>query len=208
MSPETYLICFGGLATSLATSPETSQLLKMTNSLHYGLRRSLAPVARDLRANALQMILMAFGLTVVIAASAHALAVIIFVGVAYLVWIGLHLKLSRGGAATPLKATRRRLFQQGFMTSSANPYAVIIFTALFPPFIDPAVPVLPQLVIHGLTYLVVRGVILLLWGWATTRTLKQITSQGSVWLDTLSDEVMIAAAVLFGRKDLSGATQR
>ena len=46
----------------------------------------------------------------------------------------------------------------------ANPFAVVFFGALFPQFIDPARPVMPQLLILGLTYLVVDGSILLALG--------------------------------------------
>ena len=76
MGVETYLIYLGVLAVFFATPPDTSQLLIISNSLRHGLRRSMATIARDLSANALQMTLAAFGLTAVIAASAGALSVI------------------------------------------------------------------------------------------------------------------------------------
>ena len=66
MSIETYLIYLGVLAAFFATPPDTSQLLIISNSLRHGLRRSLATVAGDLSANAVQMTLAAFGLTAVI----------------------------------------------------------------------------------------------------------------------------------------------
>ena len=70
MSIETYLIYLGVLAAFFLTPPDTSQLLIISNSLRHGLRRSLATVAGDLSANAVQMTLAAFGLTAVIAAHA------------------------------------------------------------------------------------------------------------------------------------------
>jgi len=71
MSIETYLIYLGVLGAFFATPPDTSQLLIISNSLRHGLRRSLATVAGDLSANAVQMTLAAFGLTAVIAANAR-----------------------------------------------------------------------------------------------------------------------------------------
>ena len=205
MSVETYLIYLGVLAVFFATPPDTNQLLIISNSLRHGLRRSMATIAGDLSANALQMTLAAFGLTAVIAASAGALSVIKWMGVAYLVWIGLQLLLSRPRSDAPEAASGGRLFRQGFVTSSANPYAVVFFGALFPQFIDANLPVWPQLLILGVTYLVVDGVILVLWGWAALRTLGRIKALGGVWINRISGALMIGAAALLGAKDLGDA---
>ncbi|MDD9727920.1 LysE family translocator [Roseovarius sp. SK2] len=205
---ETYLIYLGVLAAFFATPPDTSQLLIISNSLRHGLRRSLATVAGDLSANAVQMTLAAFGLTAVIAANADALWVVKWVGVAYLVWIGLRLMLSKCGAEAPGAAATGRLFRQGFVTSSANPYAVVFFGALFPQFIDAGAPILPQLLLLGVTYLVVDGLVLLLWGWAATRTLGRVTSLTGVWINRVSGALMVGAAVLLGLKDLDKGAAR
>ncbi len=202
MSLETYLIYLGVLAAFFVTPPDTSQLLIISNSLRHGLRRSCATIFGDLSANAVQMALAGFGLTAIIATSANALVVVKWAGVAYLAWIGLKLLLSKPGAAEADAAPRGKLFRQGFLTSSANPYAVVFFGALFPQFIDPALPVLPQVLILGVTYLVVDGLILLLWGWAAIRTLGRVTSLSGVWINRISGALMIGAAALLGSKDL------
>ncbi len=203
MSIETYLIYLGVLAAFFATPPDTSQLLIISNSLRHGLRRSTATIAGDLTANAGQMALAAFGLTAVIAASANALALIKWLGVAYLVWIGLRLMVSSGTAEAPNAAKPGRLFRQGFLTSSANPYAVVFFGALFPQFIDASLPIWPQLLILGLTYLVVDGAILLLWGWAARRSIGRIKALNGPWLNRISGALMVGAAGLLAAKDLT-----
>ncbi|WP_428514573.1 LysE family translocator [Roseovarius sp.] len=206
MSIETYLIYLGVLAAFFLTPPDTSQLLIISNSLRHGLRRSLATVAGDLSANAVQMTLAAFGLTAVIAANADALWVVKWAGVAYLVWIGLRLMLTRGASEAPEAVATGRLFRQGFVTSSANPYAVVFFGALFPQFIDAGAPILPQLLVLGVTYLVVDGLVLLLWGWAATRTLGRVKALTGVWINRVSGALMVGAAVLLGLKDLDRGT--
>jgi len=206
MSVETYLLYLAVLGAFFATPPDTSQLLIISNSLRHGLRRSLATVAGDLSANALQMTAAAFGLTAVIAASAGALAVVKWLGVAYLAWLGLRLVLSRGnrrGGAAPGAGRPGTLYRQGFLTSSANPWAVVFFGALFPQFIDPALPVWPQLLILGVTYLVVDGLLLVAWGWAAVATLGRVRSIGGIWIDRVSGGLMLTAAGLLASKDLS-----
>jgi len=208
MSIEIYLLYLGVFAAFFATPPDTSQLLIISNSLRHGMRKSLATVAGDLSANSIQMTLAAFGLTAIVAANANALWVIKWAGVSYLLWIGLRLMLSKGAADTPQAAAPGRLFRQGFVTSSANPYAVVFFGALFPQFIDPSLPILPQLLILGITYLVVDGAVLLLWGWAAQRTLGRLKALTGVWINRISGALMIGAALLLGLKDIERADQR
>jgi len=206
MSIETYLIYLGVLAAFFVTPPDTSQLLIISNSLRHGLRRSTATIAGDLSANVLQMTAAAFGLTAIFAASADAIWVIKWGGVAYLAWIGLQLIFAKKAADGPAAAGQARLpvlFRQGFLTSSANPYAVVFFGALFPQFIDPSHAVLPQLLVLGATYLVVDGLILLLWGWMATRTLRRIKGLSGRWMNRVSGALMIAAAALLAGRDLA-----
>lgn len=207
MTWEVYILYLGVLAAFFATPPDTSQLLIISNSLRHGVLRSMATVAGDLSANSLQMTAAAFGLTAVISASADALVWIKWAGVAYLVWIGLKLMLSKPSTAEARAASGGlgALFRQGFFTSSANPYAVVFFGALFPQFIDPALPVWPQLLILGVTYLVVDGVILLAWAAAAVATLGRVRSLTGVWLNRVSGALMIGAAGLLASKDLSEA---
>lgn len=210
MTLETYLLYLAVLAAFFATPPDTSQLLLISNSLRHGVRRSLATVAGDLSANTLQMTAAAFGLTAVIAASAEALAVVKWLGVAYLAWLGLRLILSRpeGRGAAAGAGRPSALYRQGFLTSAANPWAVVFFGALFPQFIDPGLPVWPQLLILGLTYLAVDGVLLVLWGWAAVSTLGRVRRLSGQWVNRISGALMMAAAALLASKDLSTEGQR
>jgi homoserine/homoserine lactone efflux protein len=126
--------------------------------------------------------------------------------VAYLVWIGVQLIVSKdqaeGVEANP-NGQGFRLFRQGFVTSMANPFAVVFFGALFPQFIDPAAPVLPQLFILGMTYIVVDGVILLLWGWAGLRAATALKRFSFGMVNKVCGTLMIAAADCWQRKIFS-----
>lgn len=204
MAIETYLIYLAAVAVFFATPPDTSQLLIISNSVRHGLRRSTFTIAGDLTANCLQMTGAAFGLAAVIATSATAFEWIKWLGVAYLVWIGLQLVVSRDQAHEVNANTSGqtfRLFRQGFVTSMANPFAVVFFGALFPQFIDPALPVLPQLIILGLTYIVIDGAILLLWGWLGMRAAVMLTRYSFGLLNKVCGALMIAAAALLASKD-------
>src|SRR5690606_5742306 len=118
------------VAVFFATPPDTSQLLIISNSVRHGLRRSVYTIAGDLAANCLQMTGAAFGLAAVIATSASAFLWIKWIGVAYLIWIGVQLVLSKNQTdevAANASGQSFRLFRQGFVTSMANPFAVVFF---------------------------------------------------------------------------------
>ncbi|MCF2872311.1 LysE family translocator [Octadecabacter sp. G9-8] len=192
------------VAVFFATPPDTSQLLIISNSVRHGLRRSAYTIAGDLTANSLQMTGAAFGLAAIIATSATAFIWIKWLGVAYLVWIGIQLILTKDQADDITANTSDqsfRLFRQGFVTSMANPFAVVFFGALFPQFIDPTMPVLPQLFILGVTYLVVDGAILVLWGWLGVRAATALKQFSFGLVNKVCGALMIAAAALLASKD-------
>ena len=199
-----YLVTVG---VFFATPPGTSQILFMSNSLRHGVRRSLPTAAGDLTANAAQMLAAGFGLTALIASSAGALTIIKWAGVAYLVVYGLRIFFAAptsatGNGATPeTQAAPRKLFFQGLFTSAANPEAVVFFAALFPQFIDPALAIWPQLLILGVTYLVIDGAILVLMGLGAARLLTGLKGKDRL-INRLAGAMMVTAAALLGSKDI------
>lgn len=202
---ETYTLYLMAVAAFFATPPDTSQLLMISTSLKNGVRRSTALIAGDLSANSLQMIAATFGLAVIIASSSTAFQVIKWVGVAYLGWIGLSLALSKpknGIDAAYNRTSRLALFRQGFLTSSANPYAVIFFAALFPQFIDYTLPIWPQVLILGGTYLLVDGAILVLWGQVSVQAFQRLGFLKTRWVNPVCGFFMIAAATLLAFKNI------
>ncbi|WP_439143622.1 LysE family translocator [Planktotalea sp.] len=204
MAFETYLIYLAAVAVFFATPPDTSQLLIISNSVRYGLRKSVYTIAGDLSANCMQMTGAAFGLAAVIATSATAFNMIKWCGVVYLVWIGVQL-IRSSDDVSDVGANRSgqalRLYRQGFVTSMANPFAVVFFGALFPQFIDPASAILPQLLILGVTYLVVDGAILALWGWLGARASSVLKRHSLRLVNKICGTLMIVAAALLGSQD-------
>ncbi|MDH3664039.1 MAG: LysE family translocator [Alphaproteobacteria bacterium] len=204
MTVETYLLYLAAVGVFFASPPDTSQLLIVSNSIKYGLKRSALTIAGDLTANSIQMTCAAFGLAAIVATSADAFVWIKWIGVAYLAWIGIQLfrakETSTEVVANPANM-RARLFRQGFITSMANPFAVVFFGALSPQFIDPASPVLPQLLILGGTYLLVDGVILIVWGWFGIRATSLLKQYSMGLVNKICGSLMVAAAALLASKD-------
>ena len=110
------------------------------------------------------------------AATADALIVLKWAGVAYLLWMAYRTfrapppNLATGGR---LSNTGMTFARRGFITSASNPKAVFFFAALFPQFIDAGLPIWPQLFILGATYLAIDGVILVLYGAIAERSVAR-----------------------------------
>lgn len=202
MTPELYLAYLATVAVFFASPPGPSQLLMVSNSLRHGVRRSGWTVAGDLSANAFQMLAAGFGLAALIATTDWALDVIKWAGVAYLVWMGIRTFRARPAAPGEAQAAAapRKLYLQGFITSASNPKAVFFFAALFPQFITASAPIWPQLLILGSTYLLIDGIILMIYGATATRLFARLASRGTL-LNRVSGSLMIGAAGLLALRD-------
>ena len=167
-----------------------------------GFKRSLATAAGDLSANAIQILLAGFGLAAVVMSSRYGFAVVKWLGVAYLMWIGAKTILAsfkgQENAEVVSKASLHNLWLRGFITSAANPKAVVFFAALFPQFIDPQQPVLVQIVILGTTYIVVDGLFLACYGKGASWIAEKISDQFKSWIERISGVGLIATAILLG----------
>ena len=202
MTLEIYLAYLATCAVFFATPPGPSQLLMISNSLRHGVRRSGWTVAGDLSANALQMLAAGLGLATLIATTDWALDAIKWAGVAYLVYVGIRTFLAepKGASEADAQMSARRLYLQGFLTSASNPKAVFFFAALFPQFITAGAPLAPQLLILCATYLLIDGVILMIYGATATRLLARLATRGRL-LNRISGSLMVAAAGLMALRD-------
>lgn len=193
---------------ALMSTPGPSQLLMLSNSGAHGFRRALSTAAGDLSANALQMLAAGLGLAAIIAASGAALAAIKWAGVAYLIWLGVrmiwHAKPDDPGlnVARP-QVPLRNLWMQGFLTSAANPKAVVFFAALFPQFISAESMFWPQFLILSATYIVLDGLFLSAYGFSASWIAARFKGAARVWIERVGGGFMIGAAVLLGLKTIA-----
>ncbi|WP_350333562.1 LysE family translocator [Coralliovum pocilloporae] len=207
MTTEIWLI-YVATVLALMSTPGPSQLLMLSNSGAHGFRRSLATAAGDLSANALQMLAAGLGLAAIIAASGTALSIIKWAGVAYLIWLGIKMirnaraidpELDQARSRTSLKS----LWLQGFLTSAANPKAVVFFAALFPQFIQADTPFWPQFLILSVTYITLDGLFLSAYGLGASWVAARFKGNAKLWIERTGGSFMILAAVLLGLKSVS-----
>ena len=191
---------------ALMSTPGPSQLLMLSVSSSHGFRRALMTAAGDLSANALKMLAAGLGLAVLIAKSGSILLVIKWLGVCYLLWLGLRMVLSggrRSEGAAPSRPSLRQLWLQGFLASAVNPKAVVFFAALFPQFISPDQPVAPQLIVLSVTYIALDACFLTAYGLSASWVVKRFAGGARKWINQVGGGFLIAAAALLALKEVS-----
>ncbi len=205
MSYEVWLFYLGTVLL-LMSVPGPSHLLMLSNSMAHGFKPSLATAAGDLTANVLQMLAAGLGLASLVMASEFGFSVIKWGGVGYLLWLGIKQIVSAGHPFIPdtkeTKTSAKTLWLQGFVTSAANPKAVVFFTALFPQFIDSTRPLWPQLLGLGMTYFVLDACFLASYGAAADWLAGRLRGPIRVWVGRVSGIFLIMAAILLGLKTL------
>ena len=105
-----------------------------------GMRGALGPIVGVNFGNFIWYALTAFGLIAVIQAFPIVYAVLRWIGVIYLIWMGWMMLRNRSDgmsdtAAEP--ANFKRGFLNGLAVHMSNPKALLFYTAIIPPFIDP-----------------------------------------------------------------------
>ncbi|RKF18212.1 LysE family translocator [Altericroceibacterium spongiae] len=134
----------------LSATPGPNMLHILSRSVEMGLKRSTAAMAGCLSAIILVLSASAAGLGTVLLALPGAFDVIRYLGIAYLIWLGIK---SWRAKATPLDVESKglptshspiKLFRGGFAIALSNPKLILFAAAFFPQFIDPQAPQLPQ----------------------------------------------------------------
>lgn len=142
----------------LIVLPGPNVTLIVAHAIAHGARTALATVIGTQCAQAVQLGFVALGMTTLIVAFAAVFEWLRWIGVGYLVWLGIQ----RWRAAAPARdpdaqaaAVPKGLFWQGFAVALTNPKTWLFYAAFFPQFVDPAAPLGPQLVLLSATYLVI-----------------------------------------------------
>jgi homoserine/homoserine lactone efflux protein len=154
-------------STILILIPGPNVSLIVANSIAYGTRYGLLTVAGTSSAIVVQLALVTLGLTATLYILAGWFEWVRWIGVAYLVYLGI-----RQWTATPIDLTRTRpqprsfraIAIRGFLISLTNPKTLLFYGAFFPQFLSPDIPIMPQVVLLSLTFLAIAAA--LDTGWA------------------------------------------
>lgn len=162
MSLQSWLIYLLAV-TGLSLTPGPNSLLALTHGALHGHRRTLFTVSGGAAGFILLIALSMLGIGTLLQASADALALLRWIGGAYLVWLGVQIwrapPLDLAALPVAGRAAGRTLFRQGFLAAISNPKVLLFYGAFLPQFIDPQRDLLPQFVIMAATFALVEFVV-------------------------------------------------
>jgi homoserine/homoserine lactone efflux protein len=149
----------------LCLTPGPAVLLVVSLALTRGSRAGFGASLGILAANGIYFAISATSLGALLLASTELFTVVKWAGAAYLIWTGGRMLFASDKAevtAGPEDVRRRRLgaFSYGVLTQGANPKALIFFSAILPQFVDPRGPVGWQLLVLGVTSMVIEFAVL------------------------------------------------
>ncbi|MGD8174042.1 homoserine/homoserine lactone efflux protein [Vibrio sp. TRT 21S02] len=159
-------VWFAYVVTAIVFSlaPGSGTVNSISNGLSYGTRKSLAAIVGLQIGLAIHIMLVGAGIGALVAKSALAFTIIKWVGAAYLVWLGIqkwrdHSSLSATASDNYLSG--RTLMKKAILINLTNPKSIVFLVALFPQFIDPAGDQLVQLLILGITTVIIDAFVML-----------------------------------------------
>lgn len=165
---------FSGTEALLCVTPGPAVLFVLSYGLAQGGRASLWANAGILAGNAFYFVLSALGLGAVLLASHEIFMVVKYLGAGYLIYLGVRtirgagLAIPAAGVASATTEDWRTL-ARGFALQAANPKALIFFVALLPQFIDANRAVAPQVLILGVTSVIIEFLVLATYGYLAAR---------------------------------------
>jgi threonine/homoserine/homoserine lactone efflux protein len=193
------LALYVAASLALIATPGQDMLYVITRSLAQGRVAGLCSALGVCLGILVHTALAALGVGAILHASEMLFFALKLAGAAYLVYLGLHLVLSRdsprfgglgGGRLSPLA-----LIRQGVLSNVTNPKIVLFFFAFLPQFVDPAsAHPTRELVFLGVLYAVlalpVKSAVALAAGSLSERALRNPAAMK--WLNRASGTVLVA----------------
>jgi threonine/homoserine/homoserine lactone efflux protein len=158
MMPIELYLAFIAATVILMVIPGPNVALIVANSVAHGTRFGLLTVAATSSAVVLHLALTVAGATAVLNVLAANFDWLRWLGVAYLIWLGVS---AWRAPVTDLAQTRaqarsaRVIFARGFLVGLTNPKTLLFYGAFFPQFITPGPDAGRQLLLLAMTFLLV-----------------------------------------------------
>lgn len=149
-------LAFFAASWAISISPGAGAVAAMSAGLNHGFKRGYITTLGLVLGIWLQLVVVGVGLGALVATSATAFQVVKWLGVAYLVWLGIQqwraparpvAAVGEGAALVPV----RTMLLKGVMVNAVNPKGTVFLLAVVPQFLDLAQPLALQYLVIGLT---------------------------------------------------------
>jgi threonine/homoserine/homoserine lactone efflux protein len=147
-------LAFVGSASIVLAIPGPTVLLVVGYALSAGPATAWRTVPGVALGDALALTVTCLGLGAALATSASLFTAAKWLGAAYLVYLGARMWCSRpnGPVGAPRCRTGRSMTGHAFVVTALNPKAIAFYVAFLPQFVAPERPAGPQLLVLGVTF--------------------------------------------------------
>ncbi len=160
MPPISALLGFALVSLGMVLTPGPNMIYLISRSITQGAAAGIVSLGGVALGFVFYMLCAAFGITALLFAVPYAYDALRFAGAAYLLWLAW--QALKPGGRSPFQVKRlqvdgpKKLFAMGFVTNLLNPKIAMLYLALLPQFIDPAVgSVLTQSLVLGAVQIVI-----------------------------------------------------
>ncbi|MFC6636413.1 LysE family transporter [Sulfitobacter sp. JBTF-M27] len=144
MSFDAWLI-FALFWVVFVTTPGPNAVNCITNGMTLGFRKSLIGVLAILTQASLFLLLSAFGVTALIAASETAFTIAKYIGAGFLIYLGVRGWIMSKTPPVVNERPARSIYLHAFAIATINPKSVAGYLAAFSQFVQPDVPIWQQM---------------------------------------------------------------
>jgi threonine/homoserine/homoserine lactone efflux protein len=180
--------------------PGPTIILVISQAVSHG-RRSVVPlVAGVLLGDFTAMSLSLLGLGAVLSASSALFNTFKWVGVIYLLFLGIKLWRLNLDTVPPHYNTQKTstgsLLRRSFIVTALNPKSIAFFVAFLPQFVNPLQPALPQMLLLGGTFLLLATINATLYALFAGQLSEQIKKPNvRKWIDRCGGSALIGAGI-------------
>lgn len=149
-------LAFFAASWAISISPGAGAVAAMSAGLTHGFARGYVLSLGLILGIWTQLAVVAVGLGALIAASSVAFSIVKWLGVAYLVWLGIQqwrapLAPVAASSSDARAATRSSLVLRGWIVNALNPKGTLFMLAVLPQFLDLGAALAPQYLVMGAT---------------------------------------------------------
>ena len=179
--------------------PGPNNLIALVHGIRTNARHATVAGLARLPVMVVMLVLLAAGLEALLALSASAFQWLRIIGAVYLLWMAwqaLHVVVSTR-FDLEVRKTLWLMARSEALVAFTNPKLILIFYAFFPQFIDPAEPVVPQIIVMGGTFVLIEVAAIGLYAFGG-RWLQESFEDGQSarWLSRFTAAALTAAAGL------------
>jgi threonine/homoserine/homoserine lactone efflux protein len=195
------VLAFVVSSTVLVFIPGPTVLLVVGYAMSQGRQSAPTTIAAVLLGDAVAMALALLGLGALLRSSESLFLAMKTAGALYLVYLGIRMWRAPSafaeGSPGAVEASRLRMAVDAFTVTVLNPHSGMFFVAFLPQFLEPARPLLPQMLLLGGTFLVLALTSLVFYALLASEIRRFARSpRVSTWINRLGAATLVAAAVL------------